>query len=93
MTETSEQVKKVADLAKGIRIGMLTTVDADGHFISRPMAQQEVEFDGDLWFFAERGSRKGPVIQPSTGTPRAAGSPPSSALSRPRSPASGTTAE
>ena len=58
MTETAEQVKKVADLAKGIRIGMLTTVDADGHFISRPMAQQEVEFDGDLWFFAERNSRK-----------------------------------
>jgi len=58
MTDTSEQVKKVADLAKGIRIGMLTTVDADGHFISRPMAQQEVEFDGDLWFFAERSSRK-----------------------------------
>ena len=58
MTETADQVKKVADLAKGIRIGMLTTVDADGHFISRPMAQQEVEFDGDLWFFAERDSRK-----------------------------------
>lgn len=58
MTETTEQVAKVADLAKGIRIGMLTTVDADGHFISRPMAQQEVEFDGDLWFFAERDSRK-----------------------------------
>src|SRR3954451_6314505 len=58
MTETADQVKKVADLAKGIRIGMLTTVDADGHFISRPMAQQEVEFDGDLWFFAERNSRK-----------------------------------
>ncbi len=58
MTETAEQVKKVADLAKGIRIGMLTTVDADGHFISRPMAQQDVEFDGDLWFFAERNSRK-----------------------------------
>ncbi len=58
MTETSEQVKKVADLAKDIRIGMLTTVDGDGHFISRPMAQQEVAFDGDLWFFAERDSRK-----------------------------------
>jgi general stress protein 26 len=58
MTETAEQVRKVADLAKGIRVGMLTTVDADGHFISRPMAQQEVEFDGDLWFFAERDSRK-----------------------------------
>jgi len=58
MTETPADVKKVADLAKDIRIGMMTTVDADGHFISRPMAQQEVEFDGDLWFFAERGSRK-----------------------------------
>ena len=58
MTDTAEQVKKVADLAKGIRIGMLTTVDSDGHYISRPMAQQEVEFDGDLWFFAERDSRK-----------------------------------
>ena len=58
MTETPSDVKKVADLAKDIRIGMLTTIDSDGHFISRPMAQQEVEFDGDLWFFAERNSRK-----------------------------------
>ena len=37
---------------------LLTTVDAEGHFVSRPMAQQEIEFDGDLWFFAERDSRK-----------------------------------
>jgi general stress protein 26 len=58
MTETAEQVQKVADLMKNIRIGMLTTMDEDGHFISRPMAQQDVEFDGDLWFFAERDSRK-----------------------------------
>lgn len=51
-------VRKVAELAKDIRIGMLTTVDATGNFISRPMGQQEVEFDGDLWYFAERDSRK-----------------------------------
>lgn len=51
-------VRKVAELAKDIRIAMLTTVDSDGHFISRPMGQQDVEFDGDLWFFAERDSRK-----------------------------------
>ena len=51
-------VEKVAELARGIRIGMLTTIDDDGHYVSRPMAQQEVEFDGDLWFFAERDSRK-----------------------------------
>ncbi|WP_420122130.1 pyridoxamine 5'-phosphate oxidase family protein [Nakamurella sp.] len=53
-----DEVRKVAELAKDIRIGMLTTVDADGTFTSRPMGQQEVEFDGDLWYFAERDSRK-----------------------------------
>jgi general stress protein 26 len=58
MTDTASEVTKVADLAKDIRIGMLTTIDDEGHFVSRPMAQQEVEFDGDLWFFAERDSRK-----------------------------------
>ena len=49
---------KVAALIKGKRIAMLTTTDLDGTFASRPMALQEVEFDGDLWFFAERDSRK-----------------------------------
>ena len=58
MTEQHDAAAKVAELAKDIRIGMLTTFDGDGQLISRPMAQQEVEFDGDLWFFAERDSRK-----------------------------------
>ena len=58
VAEPSADVQKVADLAKDIRVGMLTTVDEQGHFVSRPMSQQEVEFDGDLWFFAERDSRK-----------------------------------
>jgi general stress protein 26 len=53
-----DDVKKVADLLSDMRFAMLTTVDADGTLISRPMAVQEVEFDGDLWFFAEEGSRK-----------------------------------
>ena len=58
MADDTEGAAKVAELAKDIRIAMLTTMDAEGHHISRPMAQQEVEFDGDLWFFAERNSRK-----------------------------------
>lgn len=37
---------------------MFTTVDSDGRLMSRPMAVQEVEFDGDLWFFTRQGSRK-----------------------------------
>ena len=57
-TRVAPSVERVAELAKDIRIGMLTTTDIDGHCVSRPMAQQEVEFDGDLWFFAERDSRK-----------------------------------
>lgn len=56
--QTTEDVRKVAELASGIPIGMMTTIDEDGTLVSRPMAQQEVEFDGDLWFFAERDSRK-----------------------------------
>jgi general stress protein 26 len=56
--ESASPATKVAELLKGQRFGMLTTTDPDGTLISRPMAMQEVEFDGDLWFFAARDSRK-----------------------------------
>ncbi len=56
--ESATPAGKVAELLKGQRFGMLTTTDPDGTLISRPMAMQEVEFDGDLWFFAARDSRK-----------------------------------
>ena len=55
---TTEDTRKVAELIKDQRLAMLTTRDPFGTLMSRPMALQEVEFDGDLWFFAERGSRK-----------------------------------
>ena len=57
MAEETTGVAKLVELAKDIKITMLTTVDAEGHFISRPMAHHLVEPDGDLWFFAERDSR------------------------------------
>jgi general stress protein 26 len=53
---SNEQTQKVAELLKGQRFGFLTTVMKDGRLASRPMTLQEVEFDGDLWFFAERDS-------------------------------------
>lgn len=37
---------------------MLTSVDADGRLVSKPMATQDVEFDGDIWFISERDSEK-----------------------------------
>ena len=55
---SDERTRTVTELIKDQRLAMLTTTDPSGTLISRPMALQEVEFDGDLWFFAERGSRK-----------------------------------
>jgi general stress protein 26 len=55
---TTEDATRVAELLKDERIGLFTTIAPDGTLISRPMAMQEVEFDGDLWFFASRSSRK-----------------------------------
>ena len=47
-----DNVKKIADLIKSIDFGMLTTLDAEGRLRSRPMSSnQEVEYDGDVWFF------------------------------------------
>jgi len=54
---SAESVAKIASLTSDIPIAMLTTVDPEGHLTARPMAQQETEFDGDLWFFVEKDSR------------------------------------
>jgi general stress protein 26 len=53
-----EAVAKIADLVSDARIGMLTTMTSDGAHVSRPMGLQQVEFDGDLWFFAYDDSDK-----------------------------------
>ncbi|MCO8276084.1 pyridoxamine 5'-phosphate oxidase family protein [Actinoplanes sp. TRM 88003] len=52
MTNTEQERRdKVKEMVKDARISMLTTMTADGKHVSRPMALQDVEFDGDLWFF------------------------------------------
>jgi general stress protein 26 len=51
-------IQKLAKLIKGIQVAMLTTQDDDGTFRSRPMATQQTEFDGTLWFFTQAGSHK-----------------------------------
>lgn len=57
-TAQSDDVKKLRDLIKGIKIAMMTTVDENGAMHSRPMGTQEAEFDGDLWFFTGKSSGK-----------------------------------
>ncbi len=54
----AESIYKVRELLQDMRICMLTTVQADGSLHSRPMALQQVQFDGDLWFFTQRSSGK-----------------------------------
>ena len=55
---TTDETRKVAELLADERIGMFTTTSPEGTLTSRPMSLQQVEFDGDLWFFASRSSRK-----------------------------------
>ncbi|WP_317230499.1 pyridoxamine 5'-phosphate oxidase family protein [Clavibacter sp. MX14-G9D] len=50
--------ERVAELIKGARIALLTTVNAHGQLVSRPLASQERDFDGDLWFFTKDPSDK-----------------------------------
>ena len=59
----NQDVKKLAKLIKGIKIAMLTTAEDDGTLRSRPMATQQTEFDGDLWFFTREHSPKADEIQ------------------------------
>ena len=51
-------VKMLNEKIKGIRIAMMTTVDEDGTLKSRPMATQDSESDGELWFFTKANAPK-----------------------------------
>jgi general stress protein 26 len=54
----SEGVKKLWDMIKDVRVAMMTTVAEDGSLHSRPMATQQTDFDGDIWFFTGARSLK-----------------------------------
>ncbi len=57
-TSAKDSVKQLAALIKDIRMAMLTTTSTTGSLHSRPMATQETEFDGQLWFFTAAHSGK-----------------------------------
>jgi general stress protein 26 len=63
ITDQQESIEKLQELIKDIDIAMLTTQDVDGSLRSRPMGTQEVEFDGDLWFFTDDETAKVYEIQ------------------------------
>ena len=56
MEEVSD-VQHFAKLIKEIKFTMMTTIsESDGSLKSRPLTLQQVEFDGDLWFFCRKSS-------------------------------------
>ncbi|MGB8507296.1 MAG: pyridoxamine 5'-phosphate oxidase family protein [Pyrinomonadaceae bacterium] len=61
--DRDESVRKLGELIKDIEFAMLTTAEADGTLRSRPMATQEVEFDGDIYFFTHAHSPKTDEIE------------------------------
>ena len=47
---------KIAELVKGMHVAMVTTTSVEGGLRSRPLAPQQVDFDGDVFFIVERHS-------------------------------------
>lgn len=47
-----DELEKLANLIKGIKYAMLTTIGPRGALESRPMTTQNDRFEGTLWFFA-----------------------------------------
>ena len=58
MANQDENIQKMRELIKDIRTCMLSTTNEAGRTHSRPMYTQQVEFDGDLWFFTYADSNK-----------------------------------
>lgn len=51
-------MKKLGEMINDIEFAMLTTVDEDGSVRSRPMATQQDEFNGTLYYFTYGNSHK-----------------------------------
>lgn len=55
--ERTRSLEQLKGLLEGIDFTMLTTI-ANGKIHSRPMSTQEMDENGDLWFFTSDDSRK-----------------------------------
>jgi general stress protein 26 len=55
---TAGEFAKLKQLIGAIEIALLTTVDGEGHFHTRPVQTMAVEVDGTLWFFTDARSEK-----------------------------------
>ncbi len=56
-------LSKIKELAEDGRICMFTTQLSEAPLASRPMATQQVDEEGNIWFFSKEGSLKNQQIQ------------------------------
>ncbi|MHA7210195.1 pyridoxamine 5'-phosphate oxidase family protein [Arthrobacter sp. MDT1-65] len=63
MADQQDGLKEVQDILDKADIAILTTVSLGGQLVSRPLALQAKDFDGDLWFFTEDPSPKADEIR------------------------------
>ncbi|PZO75581.1 MAG: pyridoxamine 5'-phosphate oxidase [Mesorhizobium amorphae] len=63
MAETENPREKLYAMIDKVKIAMLTTIEKDGGLHSRPMANQESDESGNLWFFLDRTSDLAKTVQ------------------------------
>ncbi|MEU1972334.1 pyridoxamine 5'-phosphate oxidase family protein [Microbacterium sp. NPDC019599] len=65
MTEVTgaEARARMKELVEDIDFTMLTTVDAGGNLVGRPMSTRQMDDDGDIWFFASDRSKKADEVE------------------------------
>lgn len=61
--DRQEAIAALRGMIEGVEVAMLTTTQADGRLVSRPLGTQDVEFDGLLWFATGADSEKVREIQ------------------------------
>ncbi len=61
---TNDPVKTLLEKTQDAGVCMLTTTEADGKLVSRPMAIQEIEDDHTIWFLTRIDN---PAVQETTG--------------------------
>ncbi|AZZ48472.1 general stress protein [Rathayibacter rathayi] len=54
----SDDRAQITELVTSAGIGLLTTVNSTGQLVSRPLKAQDIDFDGELWFFTQDPSPK-----------------------------------
>lgn len=57
-----ESIKKLGELVKDVKMAMLTTIDG-GALRSRPLATQDTDFNGTLWFMTSDKTHKTDEIE------------------------------